>query len=204
AVVKLGLDGLFDKESKRRRGCTHDPGVDGPSPRPVGGSHPMRPENHANSQGAEGDRRFEKVRLAFDGLFDGGGAGVENDDVDRFMGLLTAAIDDAVAAGITASETKMGLAFQSQTTQALEEEMGRSQAMQRHREAWWKRKLDGMGSRLGGALAAAVASQEDSMAVREGKCAAIIASVWDDVLRLKEKAADNAVAGKAADDAAAR
>ncbi|CAN0559841.1 unnamed protein product, partial [Ectocarpus sp. 12 AP-2014] len=204
AVLDGGVDRLFVKESKRRCGRTHDPGVDGASPRSVGAAHPTRPGNDANSQGADGDRRFEKVRLAFGGLFDGGGAGVENEDVDRFMGLLTAAIDDVVAAGIAASETKMGLAFQSQITQALEEEMGTAQAMQRHREAWWKRKLDGMEGRLGGALAAAVASQEGAMAVREGKCAATVAAVCDDVLCLKEQAAHNAVAGEAADDAAAK
>ncbi|CAM9281639.1 unnamed protein product [Ectocarpus sp. 4 AP-2014] len=169
------------------------------------GAHQTR--SRVDPQGSVFSGRFEKVWVAFDRLLDRV-AVVENDanldhDAKLFKGKLSAAIEDAVAAGIAAAEQKMALAFQVKMAQAVMNETGKWRVMQESREAWWQRKFDLEENKLGTALSAAIASHEDAMAARERKCAATVDSVRDDVLQLKEQAADNA-AGKAADDASAR
>lgn len=165
------------------------------------GAHQTR--NHVQGFGVSG--RFERVWLAFDSLLDRvavvkNGANFD-DDATLLKRKFSAAIEDAVAAGIAAAEQKMALAFQVKMAQAVTKEMEQWRVMQEGRETWWQRKFDCEENKLGTALVAAVAAQEDAMAARERKCAATVASARDDVLQLKEQAADNA-AGKAADDAA--
>ncbi|CAM9229527.1 unnamed protein product [Ectocarpus sp. 12 AP-2014] len=185
---------------KRMRGLSlHETG------RRSTGAHQTR--SGVNPQGSVFSGKFEKVWVAFDRLLDRV-AVVENDvnldnDANLLKGKLSAAIEDAVAAGIAAAEQKMALAFQAKMAQAVMNETEKWRVMQESREAWWQKKFDLEENKLGTALAAAVASHEDAMAARERKCAATVDSVRDDVLQLKEQAADNA-ARKAADDASAR
>ncbi|CAM9507187.1 unnamed protein product [Ectocarpus sp. 8 AP-2014] len=195
---------LDNNESKRGRKRMRDLSLTETRTRSAG-AHQTR--SRIDPQGSVFSGRFEKMRLAFDSLFDRvavvkNDANVEN-DANLLKGKLSAAIEDAVAGGVAAAEQKMALAFQDKMAQAVMNEMGKWRVMQEGREAWWQRKFDLEENKLGTALAAAVASHEDAMAARQRKCAAIVNSVRDDVLQLKEQATDNA-AGKAADDAAAR
>lgn len=193
---------LDNNESKRGRERARDLRVAETRSTPRG-AHQTR--NRVDPQGFVFSDRFERVWLAFDSLLDCA-AVVENDasldsDANLLKRTFSAAVEDAVAAGIAAAEQKMALAFQVKMAQVVVKEMGEWRVMQEGREAWWQRKFDREENKLGTALAAAVASHEDAMAARDRKCAATVASVRDEVLQLKEQAADNA-AGKAADDAA--